>query len=162
MFGISSRFNASPPQTQLLATRTRRTAGVGRSLECVSGESHPRQWVDRSSPAYKRRRLDRFFESQPREWVDRSSPAYKESRRQPLFLSSLCRPYLNNPPTAVRGISAACISRSVLGVVPRLSLALNSLGEEARGAAPIRQVSYESAVIHRSTLRSQREIPARV
>jgi hypothetical protein len=32
-------------------------------------ESHPREWVDGSSPAYKQRRLDRFFESHPREWV---------------------------------------------------------------------------------------------
>jgi hypothetical protein len=30
-------------------------------------ESHPRQWLDRSSPAYKQSRLDRFFESHPRQ-----------------------------------------------------------------------------------------------
>src|SRR5207253_2549047 len=50
-------------------------------------ESHPRQWVDRSNPAYKRRRLDAFFESHPRQWVDRSSPAYKRRRLDAFFES---------------------------------------------------------------------------
>jgi glycine cleavage system H lipoate-binding protein len=40
-------------------------------------EYHPRQWVDRSSPAYKRRRLAPFFEYHPRQWVDRSGAAYR-------------------------------------------------------------------------------------
>jgi hypothetical protein len=51
-------------------------------------ESHPRQWVDCSSSAYKRRRLDRFFESHPRQWVDRSNPAYKDSHSHPLVFVS--------------------------------------------------------------------------
>ena len=88
-------------------------------------EYHPLPWVDCSRPAYKRRRLDRFFEYHPRQWVDCSSLAYEGSRPPPsvLFTSSpraarggrkgktgipgapLCRLYLNNPPTAVGGIS---------------------------------------------------------
>jgi len=39
MFGISSRFNASPPQTQLLATRTRRTSAGAALIRQVSQES---------------------------------------------------------------------------------------------------------------------------
>ena len=38
------------------------------------------QWVDRSSSAYKRRRLARFFESHPRKWVDRSGQPTNEGR----------------------------------------------------------------------------------
>src|SRR5437762_7029634 len=60
-----------------------------------NSESHPREWVDRSSPAYQRRRLDRFSESPPLEWVDRSSPAY---RRMPARLLPRI------PPTEVGGL----------------------------------------------------------
>src|SRR5258706_11199395 len=129
MNGTHHAFRAYPPRRRLCKhSATPSTSETVRRLP----ESHPRQWVDCSDTAYTGRPIDRFFESHPREWVDRSSPAYKESRRRPLFLSSLCRPQLNDSPTAVRGISAACISRSVLGVVPRLSPALNSLREEVR------------------------------
>jgi hypothetical protein len=55
-------------------------------------ESHPRQWVDRSSPAYKRRRPDRFFESHPRQWVDRSSPACKGEPTAALYYCLLLSP----------------------------------------------------------------------
>ena len=44
-------------------------------------ESHPRQWVNRSSPAYKRGRLNASLNpTHGGEWVDRSSPAYKRRR----------------------------------------------------------------------------------
>jgi len=43
-------------------------------------EFHPRQWVDCSSAAYKRRRLARLPEYHPRQWVDCSSAAYKRRR----------------------------------------------------------------------------------
>src|SRR5262245_12727984 len=39
-------------------------------------QSHPRQWVDRSSPAYKRRAHSNFPESHLRQWVEGSSAAY--------------------------------------------------------------------------------------
>jgi len=42
-------------------------------------ESHPRQWVDRSSPAYTRNHAT--HESHPRQWVDRSSSAYTSNTR---------------------------------------------------------------------------------
>ena len=44
-------------------------------------ESHPRQWVDRSSPAYKETPRDSSPQSHPRQWVDRSSTAYKDTPR---------------------------------------------------------------------------------
>ena len=39
------------------------------------GESHPRQWVDRSNPTYTRTPTH-APKSHPRQWVDRSNPAY--------------------------------------------------------------------------------------
>src|SRR5882762_938428 len=51
----------------------------------------PRQWVDCSSPAYKRRRRDLFFESHPRQWVDRSGAAYKGAHPGSFASSSLSR-----------------------------------------------------------------------
>ena len=47
--------------------------------------------MDRSSSAYKGRRLVCFLESHPRQWVDRSSPAY--TRELP-DLSLDCAPFL--------------------------------------------------------------------
>jgi putative transposase len=49
-----------------------------RSGTIIFYESHPRQWVDRSSSAYTRRQVT--HESHPRQWVDRSNPAYTGSR----------------------------------------------------------------------------------
>ena len=40
-------------------------------------ESHLREWLDLSSPAYRDNRAESSPESHPREWVDRSNPAYE-------------------------------------------------------------------------------------
>ena len=68
------------------------------------------------------KRLDRFLEYHPRQWVDRSRPAYiaahpdsvlpsLPSRREGREITKrkgprgfCCRPHLNDPPTAVGGI----------------------------------------------------------
>ena len=91
----------------------------------LSSESHPRQWVDRSSPAYKNslgdtvpnptpaykeqsRRLS--SESHPRQWVDRSSPAYKNKSRRhsseshPSLQEQSRRLSSESPLTAVGGL----------------------------------------------------------
>jgi hypothetical protein len=46
-------------------------------------EYHPRQWVDGSSPAYRRSSFDCFLEYHPRQRVDGSSPAYEASNVSP-------------------------------------------------------------------------------
>jgi hypothetical protein len=64
-------------------------------------ESHPREWVDRSSPAYRRYELDGVLESHPREWVDCSSAAY--------IGKGLNLPEI--PPTGVRGLFTSSLQR---------------------------------------------------
>src|SRR5258705_13484904 len=51
----------------------------------AGGESHPREWVDRSSPAYNETRRDSSSESHPRERLYRSNPAYNEPHRVSSF-----------------------------------------------------------------------------
>ena len=55
-------------------------SSLQRSLPDIFLESHPREWVDCSSAAYREKVSDIFLESHPREWVDCSSPAYKDKR----------------------------------------------------------------------------------
>jgi uncharacterized protein len=109
----------------MAATSERKRFRNATALETVRKlrEYHPRQWVDCSSAAYKRRRLDSFLEYHPRQWVDCSGAAYKRAARRlvlhisPLAargeregktrtsVAPLCRQVLNNPLTAVSGIS---------------------------------------------------------
>ena len=63
-------------------------------------KSHPRQWVDCSYSAYKRAdRISRF----PLPFSPRAARGKRE-RKQGAAARLLCRPHLNNPPTAVGGI----------------------------------------------------------
>jgi len=59
-----------------------------RRPRAASPEYHPRQWVDRSSPAYRRRPRAASPEYHPRQWVDRSSPAYRGAYRDSRFSSA--------------------------------------------------------------------------
>ena len=62
-----------------------RSAGLSQAAFSTTKQSHPRQWVDRSSFAYKSMGRLPPPQSHPRKWVDRSSSAYNNTGRSLLF-----------------------------------------------------------------------------
>jgi hypothetical protein len=74
-----------------------------------SGESHPRQWVDTSGPAYSERNqfLLRFLPFQlPTHLRVGESEEKKQGKKNSESAASRCRLNRNNPPTTVWGIPA--------------------------------------------------------
>src|SRR6266478_4549570 len=55
-----------------------------KAARCFPNPTHGSGWIVQVQPT-KRRRLGPFFESHPREWMDRSSPAYKTKAARPLL-----------------------------------------------------------------------------
>ena len=92
--GLSLPARIGNPLSELIAVRVAEQERL-----CENGpEYHPRQWVDDSSPAYKGRTQESRFSL--------LSPSRREGERKTgADAAPLCRPYVNDPPTAVGGIA---------------------------------------------------------
>src|SRR4029453_1954429 len=76
--GGSFIFGLQKHAAELLSKSHQRSGTNDDGSTASPNTTHGSGWIVQVLPTSERR-LDPFFESHPREWVDRSSPAYEES-----------------------------------------------------------------------------------